>query len=71
MLREIVDKADVQAVEGFRSAVRQAGPLRTARVGGRTRSSQIARRVVEYKRRGANLLLLGFLHAAEPVGSFP
>jgi len=90
VLREIVAKADVEAVEGFRSAVQQAGKstsdskgmwadsefadlvqyndgFRTGLIG---TPEQIARRVVEYKRRGANLLLLGFLHYHEDVEYF-
>ncbi|GAA3851941.1 MULTISPECIES: dimethylsulfone monooxygenase SfnG [Amycolatopsis] len=90
VLREIVDKADVQAVEGFRSAVQQAGRstsdkkgmwadsefadlvqyndgFRTGLIG---TPEQIARRAVEYKRRGADLLLLGFLHYHEDVEYF-
>ncbi|MEU4245869.1 dimethylsulfone monooxygenase SfnG [Amycolatopsis sp. NPDC026612] len=90
VLREIVEKADVQAVEGFRSAVKQAGKstsdkkgmwadsdfadlvqyndgFRTGLIG---TPEQIARRAVEYKRRGANLLLLGFLHYHEDVVYF-
>lgn len=90
VLREIVDKANVDAVEGFRSAVRQAGNstadrkgmwadsefkdlvqyndgFRTGLIG---TSEQIARRAIEYKRRGADLLLLGFLHYHEEVEYF-
>jgi FMNH2-dependent dimethyl sulfone monooxygenase len=90
VLREIVEKADVRAVEGFRSAVKQAGKstsdqkgmwadsefadlvqyndgFRTGLIG---TPEQIARRAVEYKRRGANLLLLGFLHYHEDVEYF-
>ncbi|GHF24001.1 dimethyl sulfone monooxygenase SfnG [Amycolatopsis deserti] len=90
VLREIVDKADVEAVEGFRSAVQQAGKSTADRKGMWADSEfadlvqyndgfrtgligtpeQIARRVVEYKRRGANLLLLGFLHYHEDVEYF-
>lgn len=90
VLREIVDKANVDAVEGFRSAVRHAGNstadrkgmwadsefkdlvqyndgFRTGLIG---TSEQIARRAIEYKRRGADLLLLGFLHYHEEVEYF-
>jgi FMNH2-dependent dimethyl sulfone monooxygenase len=90
VLREIVEKADVRAVEGFRSAVRQAGAstsdkkgmwadsefadlvqyndgFRTGLIG---TPEQIAERAIEYKRRGANLLLLGFLHYLEDVEHF-
>ncbi|MDN5750175.1 MAG: dimethyl sulfone monooxygenase SfnG [Pseudonocardia sp.] len=89
-LREIVDKADRPAVEGFRGAVQQAGNstgdkrgmwadssfedlvqyndgFRTQLIG---TPEQIADRAIEYKRRGANLLLLGFLHFQEEVEYF-
>ncbi|WP_328606638.1 dimethyl sulfone monooxygenase SfnG [Amycolatopsis sp. NBC_00345] len=90
VLREIVAKANVDAVEGFRSAVKQAGKstsdtkgmwadsefkdlvqyndgFRTGLIG---TPEQIADRAIEYKRRGANLLLLGFLHYLEDVAHF-
>ncbi|MBB4685983.1 dimethylsulfone monooxygenase SfnG [Amycolatopsis jiangsuensis] len=90
VLREIVEKANVDAVEGFRSAVKQAGKstsdgkgmwadsefadlvqyndgFRTGLIG---TPEQIADRVIEYKKRGANLLLLGFLHYLEDVAHF-
>ncbi|MDA3642986.1 dimethyl sulfone monooxygenase SfnG [Saccharopolyspora indica] len=90
VLREIVDKADTEAVEGFRAAVRQAGKstsdgkgmwadsgfadlvqyndgFRTGLIG---TPEQIARRIVEYKKRGADLILLGFLHYLEDVEHF-
>lgn len=77
-------------MEGFRSAVQQAGAstgdkrgmwadssfedLVQYNDGFRTRligtPEQIADRAVEYKRRGANLLLLGFLHYHEEVEYF-
>lgn len=89
-LREIVDKANRPAVEGFRDAVQQAGNstgdkrgmwadssfadlvqyndgFRTQLIG---TPEQIADRAIEYKRRGANLLLLGFLHFQEEVEYF-
>jgi dimethylsulfone monooxygenase len=89
-LREVIAKADVEAVEGFRTAVQQAGAstadkrgmwadsefedLVQYNDGFRTRligtPEQIADRAVEYKRRGANLLLLGFLHYHEEVEHF-
>jgi dimethylsulfone monooxygenase len=89
-LREIVAKADVQAVEGFRGAVQQAGNSTGDKKGMWADSSfddlvqyndgfrsrligtpeQIARRIVEYRRRGVNLLLLGFLHYHEDVAYF-
>ncbi|MFY0407625.1 dimethylsulfone monooxygenase SfnG [Solicola sp. PLA-1-18] len=90
VLREIVDKADREAVEGFGAAVKQAGQatgdkkgmwqdsefsdlvqyndgFRTGLIG---TPEQIAERMLEYKRRGANLLLLGFLHYHEDVQYF-
>ncbi|MFJ9783384.1 dimethylsulfone monooxygenase SfnG [Amycolatopsis sp. NPDC101161] len=90
VLREIVAKANVEAVEGFRSAVAQAGKstsdskgmwadsgfedlvqyndgFRTKLIG---TPEQIADRAIEYKKRGANLLLLGFLHYLEDVEHF-
>ncbi|MBE9375605.1 dimethyl sulfone monooxygenase SfnG [Saccharopolyspora sp. HNM0983] len=90
VLREIVDKADVQAVQGFREQVRQAGQstkdgkgmwadsdfadLVQYNDGFKTRligtPEQIARRAIEYKKRGANLLLLGFLHFQDDVEQF-
>ncbi|SEF36198.1 FMNH2-dependent dimethyl sulfone monooxygenase [Amycolatopsis pretoriensis] len=90
VLREIVAKANVEAVEGFRSAVAQAGKstsdakgmwadsgfedlvqyndgFRTQLIG---TPEQIADRAIEYKKRGASLLLLGFLHYLEDVEHF-
>lgn len=90
VLTEIVEKANVEAVEGFRSAVTQAGKstsdskgmwadsgfedlvqyndgFRTKLIG---TPEQIADRAIEYKKRGANLLLLGFLHYLEDVKHF-
>ena len=90
VVREIVAKANVAAVEGFRSAVQQAGnstadkkgmwsdsefaDLVQYNDGFRTRligtPEQIAERAIEYKRRGASLLLLGFLHFQEEIEHF-
>lgn len=90
VLREIVDKADREAVEGFGSAVKQAGQstgdkkgmwqdsefadlvqyndgFRTGLIG---TPEQIATRMIEYKRQGVNLLLLGFLHYHDDVQYF-
>lgn len=90
VLREIVAKANVEAVEGFRASVQQAGNstsdkkgmwadsefadlvqyndgFRTGLIG---TPEQIAERAIEYKRRGASLLLLGFLHFQEEVEYF-
>lgn len=89
-LREIVAKADVEAVHGFRDAVRQAGQstqdkrgmwatssfedLVQYNDGFRTRligtPEQIAHRAIEYKKRGVDLFLLGFLHYHEEVEYF-
>ncbi|QFU90593.1 dimethylsulfone monooxygenase SfnG [Amycolatopsis sp. YIM 10] len=89
-LREIVAKADVDAVHGFRDAVRQAGSSTSDKRGMWSDSEfedlvqyndgfrskligtpeQIAHRIVEYKRRGVDLLLLGFLHYLEEVEYF-
>ncbi|WP_427891876.1 dimethylsulfone monooxygenase SfnG [Kribbella sp. GL6] len=90
VLREIIDKADREAVEGFGAAVKQAGQstsdkkgmwqdsefadlvqyndgFRTGLIG---TPEQIAERIVEYKRRGVDLFLLGFLHYLEDVEYF-
>ncbi|MFC6087868.1 dimethylsulfone monooxygenase SfnG [Saccharothrix lopnurensis] len=89
-LREIVAKADVPAVQGFRDAVQQAGSstgdgrgmwadssfddLVQYNDGFRTRlvgtPEQVAHRIVEYRKRGVDLLLLGFLHYHEDVAHF-
>jgi FMNH2-dependent dimethyl sulfone monooxygenase len=90
VLREIIAKADREAVEGFGSAVKQAGQstsdktgmwqdsefadlvqyndgFRTGLIG---TPEQIAERIVEYKKRGVHLFLLGFLHYLEDVEYF-
>ncbi|WP_163554271.1 dimethylsulfone monooxygenase SfnG [Candidatus Frankia alpina] len=90
VLREIIAKADREAVEGFGSAVKQAGRstsdgkgmwqdsefadlvqyndgFRTGLVG---TPEQIAERIVAYRRRGVDLILLGFLHYLEDVEYF-
>ena len=90
VLDEIVAKADVEAVEGFGSAVKQAGQatgdkkgmwqdsefadlvqyndgFRTGLVG---TPEQVAERMLAYKRVGADLMLLGFLHYHEDVQYF-
>jgi FMNH2-dependent dimethyl sulfone monooxygenase len=89
-LREIVAKANVEAVHGFRDAVSQAGKSTSDSKGMWADSSfedlvqyndgfrsrligepeQIAERIIEYKKRGVNLLLLGFLHYHEEVEYF-
>ncbi|MEV6718504.1 dimethylsulfone monooxygenase SfnG [Lentzea sp. NPDC051208] len=89
-LREVVAKADTEAVHGFRDAVQQAGSSTADKKGMWADSSfddlvqyndgfrsrligtpeQIAHRILEYKRRGVDLLLLGFLHYHEEVAYF-
>ncbi|WP_026425287.1 dimethylsulfone monooxygenase SfnG [Actinokineospora inagensis] len=89
-LREIVAKADPEAVRGFRDAVRQAGGSTTDGKGMWADSSfddlvqyndgfrskligtpeQIAHRLVDYRARGVDLALLGFLHYHEEVEYF-
>lgn len=89
-LEEIIAKANPEAVEGFGSAVRQAGQstgdkkgmwqdsdfrdlvqyndgFRTGLVG---TPEQVAERMIEFKRRGVDLFLLGFLHFQEEVEHF-
>ncbi|KRF13735.1 dimethyl sulfone monooxygenase SfnG [Nocardioides sp. Soil797] len=89
-LREIVAKADTEAVEGFGDAVKQAGQstsdkkgmwqdssfedlvqyndgFRTNLIG---RPEQIAERMIDFKKRGVNLFLLGYLHFQEEVEHF-
>lgn len=89
-MREIIAQADVEAVEGFGSAVKQAGQstgdkrgmwqdsefadlvqyndgFRTGLVG---TPEQIAHRILEYKKVGVDLVLLGFLHFQEDVQYF-
>ena len=90
VLDEIIAKADVEAVEGFGGAVKQAGQstgdkkgmwqdsdfkdlvqyndgFRTGLIG---TPEQVAARILEYKKVGANLMLLGFLHFQEEVEYF-
>ncbi len=90
VLEEIIAKANPEAVEGFRSAVQQAGPstadgkgmwadstfrdlvqyndgFRTGLVG---TPEQVATRIVEYRKRGVDLFLLGFLHYLEDIEYF-
>lgn len=89
-LREIIEKAHVEAVHGFGDAVRQAGrstsdargmwadstfeDLVQYNDGFRTRligtPEQVARRIVEYKRIGVDLILGGFLHYQEELEHF-
>lgn len=89
-LREIIEKADRGAVEGFRQSVQQAGAstadkkgmwadstfedlvqyndgFRTKLIG---TAEQVAERIVEYRKRGVDLLLTGFLHFQEELEAF-
>jgi FMNH2-dependent dimethyl sulfone monooxygenase len=90
VLREIVAKADREAVAGFGAAVTQAGQATGDRVGMWQDSEfadlvqyndgfrtgligtpeQVAHRILEYQRAGADLMLLGFLHYHEEVEYF-
>ncbi|GAA1146532.1 dimethylsulfone monooxygenase SfnG [Ornithinicoccus hortensis] len=90
VVEEIIAKADVDKVNDFGNAVKQAGAatadkkgmwadsefkdlvqyndgFRTGLIG---TPEQVARRIVEYKRVGVDLLLLGFLHVHEDVERF-
>jgi FMNH2-dependent dimethyl sulfone monooxygenase len=90
VLEEIIAKANPEAVEGFRQAVRQAGAssgdgkgmwadsttrdlvqyndgFRTGLIG---TPEQVATRIVEYKKLGVDLFLLGFLHYLEDIAYF-
>lgn len=90
VLEEIIEKANPDAVEGFRQAVKQAGSstsdgkgmwsdsttrdlvqyndgFRTGLIG---TPEQIATRIVEYKKLGVDLFLLGFLHYLEDIEYF-
>ncbi|MFD4368081.1 dimethylsulfone monooxygenase SfnG [Rhodococcus sp. NPDC058521] len=89
-LREIIAKANTPAVEGFRSAVQQAGASTADKAGMWADSSfedlvqyndgfrsqligtpeQIAERIVQYRRRGVDLILGGFLHFQEEIEYF-
>lgn len=89
-LREIIEKANKPAVEGFRSAVQQAGASTADKSGMWADSTfedlvqyndgfrsqligtpeQIAERIVEYRRRGVDLILGGFLHFQEEIEYF-
>ena len=78
-LREIVDKANVEQVEGFRAAVQQAGQtsfedlvqyndgFKSQLIGS---AEQVADRVIEYKKLGVDLNLLCFLHVREEIEQF-
>jgi dimethylsulfone monooxygenase len=61
------DKAGMWADSSFEDLVQYNDGFRTQLIG---TPEQIADRAIEYKRRGANLLLLGFLHYHEEVEYF-
>ncbi len=90
VVEEIIAKADVDKVNDFGNAVKQAGQATADKLGMWADSDfrdlvqyndgfrtglvgtpeQVARRIVEYKRAGVDLLLLGFLHVREDVERF-
>ncbi|NIL81704.1 dimethylsulfone monooxygenase SfnG [Rhodococcoides kroppenstedtii] len=90
VLREIVEKANRPAVEGFRGAVQQAGNSTGDKKGMWADSSfedlvqyndgfktqligtpeQVAERIVDYRDRGVDLILGGFLHFQEEIEYF-
>jgi len=90
VVRDIVDRADREAVTGFGAAVQQAGQSTADRTGMWQDSTfedlvqyndgfrtglvgtpeQVAHRMVEHKRHGVDLFLLGFLHFQEEVEHF-
>jgi FMNH2-dependent dimethyl sulfone monooxygenase len=61
------DKRGMWADSTFEDLVQYNDGFRTQLIG---TPEQIADRAIEYKRRGANLLLLGFLHFQEEVEAF-
>ncbi|MBY6677512.1 dimethyl sulfone monooxygenase SfnG [Rhodococcus sp. BP-332] len=89
-LREIIEKANKPAVEGFRGAVQQAGSSTSDKKGMWADSSfedlvqyndgfktqligtpeQVAKRIVDYRDRGVDLILGGFLHFQEEIEYF-
>ncbi|KQU39344.1 MULTISPECIES: dimethylsulfone monooxygenase SfnG [unclassified Rhodococcus (in: high G+C Gram-positive bacteria)] len=89
-LREIIEKANKPAVEGFRGAVQQAGSSTSDKKGMWADSSfedlvqyndgfktqligtpeQVATRIVDYRDRGVDLILGGFLHFQEEIEYF-
>ncbi|MGO2111115.1 MAG: dimethylsulfone monooxygenase SfnG [Pseudoclavibacter sp.] len=89
-LREIIENADRESVEGFRASVQTAGAstsdgrgmwadssfedlvqyndgFRTKLIG---TPEQVAHRILEYKRRGVDIMLLGVLHFADEIEHF-
>lgn len=61
------DKKGMWADSSFEDLVQYNDGFRTRLIGN---PEQVARRIVEYKKRGVNLLLLGFLHFIEEVEAF-
>ncbi|WP_134322178.1 dimethylsulfone monooxygenase SfnG [Cumulibacter soli] len=61
------DKKGMWANSEFRDLVQYNDGFRTGLIG---TPEQVARRIVEYKKAGVNLLLLGFLHIREEVERF-
>lgn len=86
-LKEIIDKAIPDAVNGFKHEVQNAGNASPEREGNWAKSTfqdlvqyndgfksnligtpqQVAERIIEHKRAGADLILMGFLHFQEEV----
>jgi FMNH2-dependent dimethyl sulfone monooxygenase len=61
------DKKGMWADSAFEDLVQYNDGFRTQLIGD---PEQVARRIIEYKKRGVNLLLLGFLHFIEEVEAF-
>jgi FMNH2-dependent dimethyl sulfone monooxygenase len=61
------DKKGMWADSSFEDLVQYNDGFRTQLIGD---PEQVARRIIEYKKRGVNLLLLGFLHFIEEVEAF-
>lgn len=90
VLKEIIDKAIPDAVNGFKHEVQNAGNASPEREGNWAKSTfqdlvqyndgfrsnligtpeQVAERIIEHKRAGADLILMGFLHFQEEVEFF-
>lgn len=62
-----VDKKGMWQDSEFRDLVQYNDGFRTGLIG---TPEQVARRIIEYKKAGVNLLLLGFLHIREDVEQF-
>lgn len=61
------DKKGMWADSSFEDLVQYNDGFRTQLIGD---PEQVARRIIEYKKRGVNLLLLGFLHFIDEVEAF-